>query len=236
MILSHSRRFVFVHIPKTAGEAITRTLAPHLGRDDIYFSGQASRELHNAYYRQRYALRKHSKARDIATMLSQADWDGYFKFTIVRHPVDRARSLYHFYEKMHQNRRPLSVRGVLWRLPGLSASDPHTWPGMTAYLQSGSFSQFIRHPAFGSVEPATRPQTDMLADENGALMVDFVGKFETLDSDFARIAERIGLPGVRLGVVNTSRNRTEQLPVSAPDRAYLADLYHRDFAAFGYEP
>jgi hypothetical protein len=35
MIISHSRRFVFVHIHETAGESVTEALAPHLKRRDL---------------------------------------------------------------------------------------------------------------------------------------------------------------------------------------------------------
>ncbi len=35
MIISHSRKFIYVHLHKTAGEAITAALGPHLGPADI---------------------------------------------------------------------------------------------------------------------------------------------------------------------------------------------------------
>jgi len=45
MILSPSQNFAFVHIHKTAGEAVTRALIPHLGSGDLTLGVSRARRL-----------------------------------------------------------------------------------------------------------------------------------------------------------------------------------------------
>ena len=107
----------------------------------------------------------------------------------------------------------------------------YKWPGMQAYLESASFSEFIRHPKFGPAFMGSRRQADSLCDTDGRLMMDVVGRYETLQQDFAAIAARIGLPAAALGWRNASRNRDAADPTAA-DRAHLAEMYRRDYELF----
>ncbi|UEX76752.1 sulfotransferase family 2 domain-containing protein [Spiribacter halobius] len=59
-----------------------------------------------------------------------------------------------------------------------------------------------------------RPQTEYLYD-NGRLMVDFVGRFERLESDFREICRRLELPCARLPFVNRSDGTRRQLLAGA---------------------
>lgn len=58
-----------------------------------------------------------------------------------------------------------------------------------------------------------RPQTEYLYDE-GRLMVDFVGRFETLQSDFREVCDRLDLPATDLPFVNLSDSTREKLATS----------------------
>jgi hypothetical protein len=233
MIISHSRRFVFVHIHKTAGESVSEALRPYLAPGDLVLGTSFRGELANVWYERRHGLQKHSGAKKIRAYLGQAAWDEYLTFSFVRDPFDRVRSLYFYFERMLALRRRRSLRNALLWLPGTDFRDPLKWPGMQAYLETRTFSEFIRHPAFGPTVVGARPQADILCDHDGRLMVDVVGRYERLQEDFAAIAARLGLEGARLGWRNASRNR-EADPAEAADRAYLAGMYARDHALFGY--
>jgi hypothetical protein len=235
MIICHSRKFIFIHLHKTAGESVTLALLPHVGRGDLVLGTTLGGELANAWYNRRYKLQKHSGARKIRGHVGPEVWNGYLKFAFVRDPVDRARSLYFYYEKMLKLRRRTSLRNALLLLPGMEFRDIYRWPGMQAYLESASFSEFIRHPKFSPTLLGTRRQSDMLCDEDGRLLVDVVGKFETLQQDFSAVTARLGLPDAKLPWRNPSRNReAAQAPVDPADRAWLADIYRRDYETFGY--
>lgn len=58
-----------------------------------------------------------------------------------------------------------------------------------------------------------RPQTEFLYDE-GRLMVDFVGRFESLESDFREVCNRLELPVDHLPFVNRSDSTRRKLMTS----------------------
>jgi hypothetical protein len=233
MIISHSRRFVFVHIHKTAGESISEALLPYVARGDLVLGTTLRGELNNAWYDHRYGLQKHSGAKKIRRYLGDAVWDDYLKFSFVRDPFDRVRSLYFYFERMLAQRRQRSLRNALLWLPGMAFRDPLKWPGVQAYLETASFSEFIRHPKFSPAVVGARRQSDILCDRDGRLLMDVVGKYETLQEDFAGLAARLGLEGAALGWRNASRNRSAA-PAEAADRAHLAEMYRADYELFGY--
>jgi hypothetical protein len=235
MILSHSRKFIFIHLHKTAGESVSLALLPHLARGDLVLGTTLRGEFNNAWYDRRYKLQKHSGARKVRKHVGPEIWDSYLTFGFVRDPVDRARSLYHYYEKMLKLRRQTSLRNVLGMLPGMEFRDVYRWPGMKAYMDSANFSEFIRHPNFNTRYLGTRRQSDMLCDPDGRLLVDVVGKYETLQDDFSAIAARLGLKDATLPWRNTSGNReAARAPVDPADRAFIAEMYAKDYEIFGY--
>ncbi len=48
------------------------------------------------------------------------------------------------------------------------------------------------------------PQTDFVLDNNGSLIVDYVGRFENLQDDFDYICRTLGVPQIALPHVNSS--------------------------------
>ena len=90
MIVCHSRRFVFVHIHKTAGESITSALSPSLVDGDWEVRGKVQPTINGT------VLRKHSTALEALHALGPELWEQYFTFGFVRHPIDRVLSLYRY--------------------------------------------------------------------------------------------------------------------------------------------
>ena len=235
MIISPSRNFAFVHIHKTAGEAVTLALTPHLGPGDLTLGASRAGRLRDIRYRRAYGISKHSPARVLRDYAGAEVWAGYFTFAIVRHPYDRVRSLYSYLGLMSDRRRGMSARNIAYRMPVLRRADPLGWPGVQAVRETADFSEFIRHPKFHA-DPGTRPQRDMLADADGTLLVDFVGHFDRLAADFAKITDRIGLGPVPLPRHNVSSGGGAAHPeLSREDRSLLRNLYAADFEMFGFE-
>jgi hypothetical protein len=225
MIVSHRHRFVFVHIHKTGGMSVGAALAPVLGPGDlapgIPGAPDACAGLH-----------KHSPASAIAAHIGPRLWDDYFTFAFVRDPYARLASLYGFVQASLARHR--SWKGQALRLVR-GRSEVFQWAGTRALEETEDFSGWLRHPAVEDEADGARPQTEWLCDGDGVL-VDFVGRFEELASDFAVCCERIGLPDVRLPHINRSGagRKLAGLYRSQADLDLVYARYRGDFERWGY--
>lgn len=231
MFISNSKRFVFVHITKAAGSSVVAAIDKSCEWNDIALGSTPLGRALEPPYRERFGIHKHSMAREIRAVMGEAAWNDYFTFSFVRNPFSRAVSLYTFVERVVREtgyRRYLPIRRgpgrELWR-----------WRATKAYLATRSFSEFIRHPVLQR-DDGMRSQSDWLCDDDGQLMVDFVGQVENIDADFATVAARTGLGQTRLTTENRSAGRQWHDYLSAADYDYLYDLFRRDFELFGYDP
>ena len=221
MILSHKHKFIFIHCRKVAGSSISAWLARHLGPDDLMIGSwvdavsagaeinvRMRRELQspkgirilsgishsskdsysvsemNLAYKQYYGDTIPGKpAFPRAEVLKDwvGDvWDEYTKFCFVRNPYDRA------------------VSDWLWRT-------------RKARKRDIEFSEFLRR-----ISDAGRPDPENVVPEpptnwplytvSDKVVVDFVGRFETLLLDCARIGKEIGIPFAPEDLPNAKRN------------------------------
>ena len=88
MLVSHKHKFVFIHIPKTAGSSVTVSLK-NLGQDDAKSSYQhiTCQNLKKIFDNQRWT------------------WSDYFKFSFVRNPFARIVSEFHYVKDGHNKNR-----------------------------------------------------------------------------------------------------------------------------------
>lgn len=87
---------------------------------------------------------------------------------------------------------------------------------MYRYLPiGGSFKSFVckvlPKSLWATQHWFVRPQADFLLDQNGAQLVDFVGRFASLEKDFFEVCRKVGLPE-RLPHVNAAAESRRQLP------------------------
>ncbi|MDG1655119.1 MAG: sulfotransferase family 2 domain-containing protein, partial [Luminiphilus sp.] len=173
MLLSHQKKFLFVHIAKTGGTSVRAALQNQRWRDPYYapiwlaskLSGLVNHEVG-------IKLPRHAKAIAAKEMLPHEFYQTLFKFAFVRNPWDLQVSSYHHIRRER---------------PHLLKADE-------------SFEAFLRRKLDPSrkwqyhIDTSITPQTDYLVDLNGNLIVDFIGHYETLQQDFDHCCQRIGVP------------------------------------------
>jgi hypothetical protein len=103
-----------------------------------------------------------------------------------------------------------------------------------------SFEQFIEWMRFASatcVHPVPhRYQLDWFVSPHGDVLVDFIGKFENLEADWARVAMRLGIAGTTLPRLNVNPERVRDYTsyYSERTRRVVADRFAVDIEYFGY--
>lgn len=152
---------------------------------------------------------------------SPSKFSSFFKFCFVRNPFDRAFSTY-TYLKAGGN----GTTDLYW-MKKINESYPTFEMFVMNYLDSANIHE---HPIFV-------PQYLFIFDYKYKLMVDFVGRFETIDEDFKFVAEKIGLVD-ELPHHNKSKHQKNDFRneyINDEMRQKVAGLYRKDFELLGYE-
>jgi len=87
MIISDSKKFVFVHIPKTAGTSIEHSLQQY---------STPLKKFATSSIKKKIVRNRHSGACALQQVLGE-QWDKYFKFAFVRNPWDLMLSHYFYF-------------------------------------------------------------------------------------------------------------------------------------------
>ncbi|MBI1171522.1 Type II secretory pathway, pullulanase PulA [bacterium] len=213
MILSRGRRFIFVHIPKTGGTALTLALEARALKDDILIGDTPkarARKGRIAGVKARGRLWKHSTLSDIAGLASDDEIAGFFTFTLVRNPWDRAVSYYHWLRDQHF---------------------AHPAVGLAKSL---GFADFLRHPQTRTAL-ALWPASAYLRDRFGRNRASLFARLEHLDADLAPLEAHLGFRLTPMPRANESgRDRDWRVYYSDEIAALLAGLCAEDIARFGY--
>lgn len=149
-------------------------------------------------------LPDHATVLEARRALPSELFDTWFKFAFVRNPWDWQVSLFHY---MSQNR-------------------DHPQHGI---VKSMTFADYIGW----RVTKDKHLQKEFVTDENGAILVDFIGRYERLADDFAAVCRRIGIP-LRLPHANPSRHADYRSYYDARTRALIEEHFCEDIELFGY--
>lgn len=151
--------------------------------------------------------RVHKTAPMIRESISHKVWNNYFKFAFVRNPWDRMVSMYKF--------------RVLYNIE---------------IEQGQTFEEWIwtsNERRKNSPLPLWGPQTAWIT-ENNKQIVDYVGKFESIDYDWSIVCEKIGkkLP---LSHHNQTNHSAYWKYYNSETRDLVAEWHKEDIELFGYD-
>ena len=145
-----------------------------------------------------------------------------YTFAFCRHPLDRFVSAYTYLREGGRNRFDAA-----W-------AEAHIlpYPSFRAFVLALKSDDTHKEAVLGWMH--FRPQHTFVCDANLNLLVDFVGRYESLADDFGHIAWRLGI-NVSLPHENATpqRERYESY-YDEETRAIVSDLYRSDFVRFGY--
>ena len=212
-MISHKYKCIFVEVPKTATSSIRAVLGmplkPHLNIWQIKYELETCWTRYGGGFNRLLAslyLLLSPKSRE---RIGQERFRSYFKFGFVRNPWDRVVSLYE-------------------RREGLQMRDKMSFEAFVEWLNFSSSTCI--HPS------PHRNQLDWFVDPHGEVIVDFIGRFETLTRDWARIAGRLG---IRQPLPHKNRNPRERRPYpeyyTSRTRELVARKFRVDIDFFGYE-
>jgi len=205
-IISHKKRFVFVHVPKSGGTSVVQALGRYEDRAwQKWLWRRAFPRLLTPAWRRRFRREfnlTHMRAAELKRLV--ADYEQLYRFGFVRNPWDRHVSLYEYGRQT---------------------------PARLVYEQRKrqTFDEYLAELR----ESPTGRQASWFYDDTGTLLVDFVGRFETLKEDFRRACDAIGVEA-ELPHLNPSRRRDYRTYYSDEARELVARIDRRDIELFGY--
>jgi hypothetical protein len=108
MLISRSRRFIFIHVYKVAGVSIRKALIQECNfwTDRVLVKLPGFRTLDSKRYP------AHIKAEELMEELPKQFFDNYFKFAFVRNPWDWLVSLYHYVSQTPSHKRHEFVKSL----------------------------------------------------------------------------------------------------------------------------
>lgn len=215
MLISHRHAFAFIHVPKTGGSSVSHALWQHADHVDHYW---ANRWLAKVGIRVNHyapvALRKfrpHTPAAELRRNLPPGMFENLFTFAFVRNPWDLLVSYYHF------------------------LSDAAGHPGHTSHRRRRTsrlpdFESYVRY----EIRRGKISQSRMVADRRGRVIVNFLGRYESLATDFAHACRTIGIEAP-LGRANASTRGDYRDYYSDRLAALVRDHFAEDIERFGYD-
>ena len=204
-MISNNNKFIYIHIPKTAGESVEEALSvkfddARIVSDDPDWSILIK---HDTIIEHDYSIKE--------------PLCNFFTFSFVRNPWDRMVSHWkYFIETKRSPEMPFEEFVFDFHRVLKEAINGHWWNPYRKYI-------------------FTAPQLDFLTNEYGEIQVDYIGRFENLQNDFNYICKQLNTDLVELPHKNkTSRKPYQEYYKTQECIDKVAERYSKDIEHFNY--
>jgi hypothetical protein len=150
--------------------------------------------------------------------LNRSQWNSFLTFSFIRNPWERMWSIYKF--NLERKGKGHEDVGKSFDEFLMRKKRTHNW------------AKTFPNP---NTPIQRRPQTDWLLDENGEMIVDFIGRFENLHDDFKRICSMVGIKPPRLTRTHkTSHSVPYTKAYSKEGIEFVEEHFRTDIEMFEY--
>jgi hypothetical protein len=230
MILSHAHKFIYIKTYKTGSTSIETALSAICGPDDVIT--EASEQLRGARMKPAQNYRIEHPAKPMRPL--------------VKRLLGRPEKHYHpsvgYYEHMPASAIRTYCGEEVWKSYFKFTFERNPWDRQVSWYHYKTKSKPAgRKPTFASFNQDKKRawvENFDLYTIDGAIVTDFLGRYEELEAGFAHVLDRLGLTGmVELHKSNESRagkGISYRSYYDDASRDMIGAWYAREIAHFGY--
>lgn len=216
MEISYQKNFIFIHIWKNAGTSVREAISPYVYKVNLRrkLTYHLAKRLHlpvNDKLKRAYNYTSpHLKASEICDMLGEDYYGEFYKFAFARNPYSRIVSQYNHIVNRESHKHHQRVHDL------------------------GSMEAYVKWRVNSGMETY---QWQFVTDKDDNQIVDFIGKFESLETDLQKLGGKLGLT-LELPHLNSGQNsKRESVEDLFPPkfRDFVKKSYEKDFNYFGYD-
>ena len=209
-MISHKYKCIFLHIPKTAGTSINsfyldKSLKHSEANYDYLYGWCPKRKLHMQHATVKQLLE--------TDLVSQKEWENYFKFCFVRNPWDRAFSDYY------------------WMMNDRKIKD-----SFENYInKQGKFSKVLNDKTNINYRGDHLISQSEFLDTNGVAPINFIGRFENFEKDILKVNKELGIDekfNIHLNKGKVKKHYSKFYNSAKKDM--VEEKYNEDIVNFGY--
>jgi len=213
-MISLKHKCIFIEVPKTASTSIRQVLGlspkPHLDIKEYRNSLKINSPFQTVGYKYINPLYTTFVPKVLKTKIGDSVFNSFFKFGFVRNPWSRTVSLY-FRNEALQKKRQLTFE---------------------------EFVDWIQYSSDTCIHSSIKKyQLDWFTDDNGEIIVDYIGKFETINTCWNYITKKLNikdsLPHINNNNFISRKHYTEYY--NSKTKAIIRNKFLVDINHFKYE-